>query len=267
MTKIIGIAGKKQSGKNTTANIFHGLVLKEKGLIIDFNVGSNGQLLVQTTNQQGNEGWGEFDITRQDNDFIDYAENNMWPYIKLYSFADTLKWVCMELFNIPQEQLFGTDDQKNMKVPHLLWENIPFHINDINDLTNNIKDHLDCEDQKSMTAREFMQFFGTNIMRRIYDNIWTSNTIKKIKNEKTELAIICDVRFPNEVESILEEGGSVIKLLRSPHTDNHASEIALDKENFDESKFTHIIYNGGNCSIDELLAKIKYIYHTHFSLL
>ena len=110
MTKIIGIAGKKQSGKNTVANILHGLVLKEHGMIMDFNISANGQLLVQTTNANDEEGWGEFDITRKDADFVEYAEHNMWPHIKMYSFADTLKWICKEFFNIPHAQLFGTNE-------------------------------------------------------------------------------------------------------------------------------------------------------------
>ena len=77
MTKIIGIAGKKQSGKNTVANIIHGLVLKEKGLVIDYNIGSKGQLMVLTTDAGGTEGWGEFDVNRMDPDFVNYSENNI----------------------------------------------------------------------------------------------------------------------------------------------------------------------------------------------
>ena len=178
MTKIIGIAGKKQSGKNTTANILHGLVLKEKNMINDFNVGPNGQLMVETYNSTGNLGWGEFDITRKDNDFLSYAENNMWPYIKMYSFADTLKWISMELFDIPQEQLFGTNEEKNKVVPHLLWENMPIHPSDINTFQV-----MASKSSPNMTAREFMQFFGTNIMRRMYNDIWTGHTIKRINEE------------------------------------------------------------------------------------
>ena len=256
MTKIIGIAGKKQSGKNTTANILHGIVLKEKGLIMDFNIGSKGELMVLTTNEQGEEGWGEFDITRTDPDFASYAENNMWPYIKLYSFADILKHVCKELFDIPHNQLFGTNEAKDKAVPHLLWENMPIHSSDINTfkvMANN--------SSPTMTAREFMQFFGTNIMRRIYDNIWTNVTTKRIREENTKIAIISDVRFPNEVEAITNEGGAVIKLTRNPFKDKHASETALDKKNFDQSKFTHIINNGGKCSVDNLLTKVRDLYH------
>ena len=254
MTKIVGIAGKKQSGKNTTANIIHGIVMKEKGLILDFNIGANGQLMVLTTNAKGEEGWGELDVTRKDPDFVNYAEKNLWPYIKMYSFADPLKWMCVELFDIPKEQLFGTNKQKNTKCDHLTWDNMPVHPGDINTFKPSSKT------SNKMTAREFMQYFGTNIMRRIYNDIWTSHAIKKINKEQTEMAIICDVRFPNEVESILEQNGSVIKLQRSPYKDNHPSEVALDKKNFDQSKFTHLINNRGKSTIDTLISKVKDLY-------
>ena len=49
----------------------------------------------------------------------------MWPYVKLYSFADELKRICVELFNIPYECVYGTDEQKNQPQEHLLWDNMP----------------------------------------------------------------------------------------------------------------------------------------------
>ena len=46
--KILGISGRKQAGKNTTANILHGVVLKRLNNIEDWNIGGSGELLVQT---------------------------------------------------------------------------------------------------------------------------------------------------------------------------------------------------------------------------
>ena len=39
--------------------------------------------------------WGEFDVSRMDEDFVTWADHNMWPYVKLYSFADNLKAICI----------------------------------------------------------------------------------------------------------------------------------------------------------------------------
>ena len=67
---------------------------------------------------------------------------------------------------------------------------------------------------------------------------------------------MADVRFPNEVDAILEAGGEVIKLQRAPLKDDHSSETALDKENFDQDKFTHIVPSG---SIEDLCKNLERI--------
>ena len=46
-----------------------------------------------------------------------------------------------------------------------------------------------------MTAREFMQFFGTDICRNAFQPIWVNACLNKIKREKSQLIIIADVRF------------------------------------------------------------------------
>ena len=240
MTRIIGISGKKQSGKNTSANFLHGLVLRANGLAPDFKIDTEGELAVLT-----DAGWGVFDVTRKDSSFIEYAESNMWPYVKLYSFADGLKDLCVEFFDLEPIQVFGTDKDKNTKTK-IRWENIPTWQNSSLNL-----------DRGFMTARELLQYFGTNIMRKMHENVWVNHTVKKIKSEQTELAIIADVRFPNEVDAILQAGGEVIKLQRAPLKDNHESETALDEGNFDQSKFSHIIPSG---SIDDLCVPLEKIF-------
>lgn len=240
--KIVGVSGRKQSGKNTTANILHGIVMKERGLIKDFNIGPTGELLVLTTNAEGQEGWGEFDVARKDSDFLQYAEYNMWPYVKLYSFADTLKWICTELFGIPHECAWGTNEQKNQKQDHLHWELMPGHVTSKSGYGR-------------MTAREFMQWFGTDIMRAIYQPIWVENTLKRIHSEQSELAIIADVRFENEVAAIEAAGGKVVRLTREIDSDDsHSSEASLD-----DREFQHYIDNK-NLTIDSFVEAVKIFY-------
>ena len=62
---ILGISGRKQAGKNTTANILHGIVLKEQGFINDWNIDALGHL-----NILNEDGWGYFDVTRKDEQFV-----------------------------------------------------------------------------------------------------------------------------------------------------------------------------------------------------
>ena len=53
-------------------------------------------------------------------------------------------------------------------------------------------------------------------------------TIRKIKEESPELAIICDCRFPNEVDGIKKAGGKTIRLTRNDESpDVHESEPSL----------------------------------------
>jgi len=248
---ILGISGRKQAGKNTTANILHGIVLKREGFIKDWNIGSNGELLVDS------DGWGEFDVTRKDPEFVTWADNNMWPFVKIYSFADELKRICIELFDIPFECVYGTDEQKNQVQKHLLWENMPGVVTDEDDWKGLWQEeNLYYHAAGPMTAREFMQYFGTEVMRKMYEPIWVNSCIKKIQREQSALAIIADVRFPNEAKAIEQAGGKVVRLTREVHEDNHPSEVALD-----DYPFTDYIDNKIE-SIDVLMVKVKQFYRS-----
>jgi hypothetical protein len=231
---ILGISGKKHSGKNTVANIIHGIALKQMDMIQDWSINGNGHLNVLTQ-----DGWGVFDVTRRDAQFRQWAEPNLYPYIKMYSFADALKWLAVELFDVPEECCFGTEDQKNQKHEHLRWENMP-------------------GEHKSgpMTAREFLQHFGTDMCRRMWEPIWVNKCIKDIKREGTLLAIIPDVRFPNEVQAIEEADGMVLRLTRHVFDDNHDSETALDDYSFKQ------YLDNQNDSIDSTIAKVRRFYRS-----
>ena len=106
-----------------------------------------------------------------------------------------------------------------------------------------------------LTAREFLQYFGTEVMRNIKDSIWVDYTMKRINKEQSSVAIIPDVRFPNEINAIKEAGGIVIRLTRDPFESDHDCEKALDAESFDWDKFDNIIDNKGN--IDQLLTDLN----------
>jgi hypothetical protein len=242
--KIIGISGRKQAGKNTCANYITGHILKSKEMVQDFHINDNGELEIQTFDSNGKIGWGVFDILRKDRAFVNYAEQNLWPFVKVYHFADSLKQICNSLFGFTLDQVYGSDDNKN-QLTHLLWENMP---ENHENLTGPI------------TAREFMQHFGTNIIRKIKDDAWVSSTMSHITEESSEVAIIPDVRFPNEVEAIHKCGGVVIRLTRDTQNSDHKCETALDKDNFDWSKFNLVVDNTDKSILElsEILSDISY---------
>lgn len=157
-----------------------------------------------------------------------YYNGTIEPFnsAKIYNFADPLKQdICMNILGLSYSQCYGEDIDKNTPT-QLVW------------------------DGKQLTAREVMQFVGTDVFRKMKHDVWASATIQKINNDKPSLAIIADCRFPNEVEAVKEAGGIVIKLNRNPHNSNHASETALDEENYSIKNFDLVIYNE-NISIDE----------------
>jgi len=256
---IIGICGKKQAGKNTVSNILHGFTLLDQSMISDFNIDANGKLWIETKDAKENVGWGEFDVTRTDEDFIGWAEQNMYPYIKNYSFADPLKVICHSLFGLTKEQCWGTDEQKNTPTA-LRWENMPGILSDKTNI-NVIEEYLPLLDIKyhtpgPMTARELLQFFGTNIMRKMYAPVWVNATINKIKQEGSLRSVISDVRFPDEADAIKKAGGKLIKLTRSVSKDSHPSETALDNY----TNFDYVIDNSGDSTVENLIEEIKKVY-------
>lgn len=237
--KIIGISGRKQSGKNTVANFINGHVLKQKGMINDFYIDDDGKLTVNTSDAEGNSGFGIFDVTRKDNAFIEYAERNLWPYIKVYHFADPLKELCIDLFGLNADHVYGNDDDKN-QLTNISWDLLP---------NNSNKTGL-------ISVREFLEYFGTKIIRKIKTNAWSEYTLKKILREQSEIAIIPDVRFPNEVEAIKSSGGHIIRLTRNVFDSSSEPESALDKNVFDWANFDSVIDNS-NGTIQQLCDNIK----------
>lgn len=153
-------------------------------------------------------------------------EDGLLGKSRIYNFADPLKQdICINILGLTHDQCYGSDDKKNELV-NCYWDN------------------------KQLTAREVMQFVGTDVFRKMQNNVWADATINKIRMENLDLAIIADCRFPNEVEAIKNAGGLVIKLNRNPFNSDHSSETALDSCNYDYRHFDLIVSNE-HLSIDE----------------
>ena len=86
---------------------------------------------------------------------------------KIYNFADPLKQVCIDILGLTYDQCYGTDENKNELVD-CYWPGI----------------------DEQMTAREVMQHLGTDMFRRLQQNVWSAATIRLIEKEKPDLAII-----------------------------------------------------------------------------
>lgn len=156
-----------------------------------------------------------------------------------YAFGGYLKQVCMQLFGLSYTQCWGTQADKDTPT-RLTWERFPIPDQEKPRLTG------------PMTAREVLQYFGTNVIRRIDPDAWVRHLLQRsIPGSAPDIALITDGRFPNEVEAVLEAGGNVLRLTRMPFPDDTAlSETALDPEHYDWSRFSAVIDNAA-LTLDE----------------
>jgi hypothetical protein len=131
----------------------------------------------------------------------------------------------------------------------------------------------------NLTPRWVLQYWGTEVCRKAFhDDIWIASLENKLRNSKDDI-VISDCRFPNEIKSIKNAGGIVIRVVRGPEPEWYNAAVAynrgpdgnsqwsLSKKVLDESKvhaseyswvgtnFDAIMQNNG--SIDDLFAQVK----------
>jgi energy-coupling factor transporter ATP-binding protein EcfA2 len=243
MSKILAICGKKTSGKSTLCNFLHGYQLKSYGIIDDFDLTDKGKLIIKSKGENDEIIQGMVDINRRDEEFATWAAYNVWPFVKQYSFARALKEMCVGLFNVPYEAIYGTNEEKEQKIPHLLWENMPGVVTpekwdefsgSVLEL-NRAEQFLGLTEHQAgpMSGREFMQFLGTEIMRRMYSDIWANNTLEEIQSEGSLLSLVDDGRYDNEIQALQALGGKAIQLIRVDSDDQHSSENGFVETKFD----------------------------------
>jgi hypothetical protein len=253
---ILGFCGKKASGKDTCALFIFGSYLSALGIVKGgYTVNTEGLFVTDIFGDASFK--GRFDPRRNTDVMRVFLKEYVDPYVKLYSFADDLKKFCINVLGLKYEQCYGSNEEKN-SLTHLRWEDMPSVCTD-QELCNDIQINAHGGILKSyfsekiikhtvgqMTAREVMQYFGTNIVRKMYGPAWAKSTLKRIKEDEPLLAVITDCRFEDEVDEINIAEGKVIGLTRKPYNDEHESEqITIDSE-----KFAAVIDNAG-LSIDE----------------
>jgi len=167
--------------------------------------------------------------------------SNGYSDVEIYNFADPLKEdICMNMFGLSYVQCYGEDHNKNELVD-AYWED------------------------KQLTARDLMQLIGTDLFRKLNNNVWVNALINKIKKSKLQVVIVSDCRFPNEVEAIKNNGGIVFRLNRNPHKSEHISESILDACRYDWNNFNAII-NNEHMTVREQYDKLKKLM-LHFNVI
>ncbi len=119
-------------------------------------------------------------------------------------FADPIKQMCVDILRVPHHISFGDDVAKRTPIA-----------------------------SGRVTVREAQQKIGTEWFRSLDPDCWVHALLWRAAYLPGEtLAVVTDVRFPNEVRGIRNAGGKVIRLARrlpaDPLIDSHPSETALD---------------------------------------
>lgn len=233
-TFIIAIAGHRNSGKDTVANM------------IDY--------IFKTGITKANyKDWifyeKSFDAVNSD---------------RIIHFADSLKDVLSIIYNISRDKF---DDREykdnyyfNIKTGKFTKEDVvntsaDAEIVTIEDLKSvSLKLILDCAGDKFVyiKLRTLLQYFGTNICRHYLDDkIWIRNTMSKAVDiaEARRVCIISDLRFKNELEALPKDneflyGVSIMLSRKRDNVDNHESE-KFDFEcdfNIDNNKTKAVLF-------------------------
>ena len=189
-------------------------------------------------------------------DFIKSIEISL---VRTYSFADPLKLFCVDVLGLTYKQCYGTDEDKNSLTPWQ-WEDIgeQYH--------KKFGRH-----RGNMTAREVMQIQG-EIQRDCFSKgIWVNCVFRKIRKEENNrclrsfqniLHIISDLRYQNEVERCLNEGGYVIHLKKRTNDNSASSEaelLTIDWSSYDnvfEIDNTNMTIHEKNAEIAKIIDKI-----------
>ena len=137
----------------------------------------------------------------------------------------------------------------------------------------------------NLTPRWVLQYWGTEVCRRAFhDDIWIASLENKLRTSKDDI-VISDCRFPNEIKSIKDAGGIVIRVVRGEEPEWYdwavsanagengnftwaTSKSKLEKAGIHASetawvgtKFDYVLDNNG--TIDDLFAQVKDLVPSH----
>ncbi len=80
--------------------------------------------------------------------------------------------------------------------------------------------------------RTLLQWWGTEYRRSADPDYWVKKLFNRLKILAPDVAVVTDLRYPNEAAAIKQAGGYLVKVTRTTPPDvivpGHASETALD---------------------------------------
>jgi hypothetical protein len=229
MKKLIVLCGTKQSGKTSSAAVIMGYYLTQIGVIPNFNISPENDIYITHEDKRF-----DFNIESQDPSFKNWLQDVVYPHVKNVGFADTLKEVVSKQFGIPEELMWGTNDEKNSPT-HIELDNIrPL-------LSKKRKAEFAKTENRPVTVREMLEIFGTDICRQIDPECHIRSAFNNLEQSGTEIGIITDCRFANEFlycKNFKKRNKDIkcflVKMTRQPFTSSALSEQGLPEINLSQ---------------------------------
>jgi len=114
--------------------------------------------------------------------FICGGESNI---CELYAFADPLKEITSKI-------LYATYNDPVLKDLSIYYDQ---------DEKEKEREHIFMG--KPLTLRAALQYFGTDVMRNMYESLWTTVMVDRLTKSRAEVCIVTDVRFMNEFKCVI----------------------------------------------------------------
>lgn len=77
--------------------------------------------------------------------------------------------------------------------------------------------------------REFLQYLGTDVLRKVKESVWTDYLMKQIEFENPFRTVVDDMRFVNEAEALRRHGFLIVKLYTQDEFRGKRNVVGLDK--------------------------------------
>lgn len=138
------------------------------------------------------------------NAFLEYAKSSRTS-AQVIGFADELKRQTADIFNVDINDLYSQKGKESLR-PEI---NMDEYVSQMCEKTGlNIQP---CGKQ-AISYRQLLQYFGTEYVRGVDEEYWLKKTISQCY--KTNLSLIHDLRFENEIAAVIQNGGVAIQLRR-----------------------------------------------------
>lgn len=220
-TLYIGLNGYAGSGKDTVAKMMYHIL--------------------NYTFESKEQAWESFKRNFNPTETATFPENKLSGKCLCIAFADQLKEICSDMFQVPVEYFYTSKSKAWISINkgfYLTKEKPnPSYIITANDYFSSIDMYQNAKESYYMSLREILVYVGTYVLQRnISKNIFLNVVEKKIEQrDNLEYAICTDVRFMHEFDFIRNHNGIMVNITRSglSQLDNVAEHDLDEEDDFD----------------------------------